>query len=93
MLNNNQPWKKNDAEGCIYVTTGSYYKAEICELFGINILLRLSTIVDKNDCGVYRDDSALVLRNVIGQSKGRVIKSITTLFKGNSFLISILLIV
>ena len=52
LFNNNQPWKKKDAEGCFDKTIGSYNGAEICELVGIYILSRLSSIIDKNDCGL-----------------------------------------
>ena len=73
-FNNNQRWKKKNAEGCFDVTMGSYDGAEICELVEIYILSRLSTIIDKNDCGLYRDNRLLVLRNVNGQQIDRVRK-------------------
>ena len=53
----------------------SYNGAEISELVGIYILSRMSNIIDKNDCGLYRDDSLLVLRNVNGQQIDRVRKN------------------
>ena len=55
---------------------GSYDGAEICELVGIYILSRLATIIDKKDCGIYRDDGLLVLRNVSGQHIDRVRKNV-----------------
>ena len=48
---------------------GRYDGAEIC---GIYILSHLSTITDKNDCGLYRDDGLLVLHNVNEQPIDRV---------------------
>ena len=59
---------------------GSYDGAEICDLVGIYILSRLSNIIDKNDCGLYRDDSLLVLRNFNDQQIDRVRKSFIQLF-------------
>ena len=54
----------------------SYDGAEICELVGIYILSRLSTIIDKNDCGLYRDNGFLILRNVNEQQIDRVRKNV-----------------
>ena len=68
---------------------GSYDGAEICELVGICTLSRLSTIIDKNDCGLYRDDGLLVLRNVNGQQIDRVRKNTIQTFKDVGFLIDI----
>ena len=47
----------------------SHNEVEICELAGIYIyiLTRLGTIIKKNDCGLYRNDGLLILRNVNGQ--------------------------
>ena len=67
LFNDNQFWKKKDAEGCFDITMISYNGAEICELVGIYIPSRLSTIIDKNDCDLYRDSGLLVLRKVNGQ--------------------------
>ena len=68
---------------------GSYSGAEICELVGIYILSRLSTIIDKKDWGHYRDDDLLVLRNVNKQQIVRVRKSVIQLFKDTGFLIDV----
>ena len=69
------------------MTKESYDRAEICELAGIYILSRLSNIIDNNDCGLYRADGFLVLRNVNGQQIDRVRKNAIQLFKGIDFLI------
>ena len=53
---------------------GSYDKAEICELVGIYILSRLSTILGKSYRGLYRDDGLLVLVN--GQQTDHVRKRV-----------------
>ena len=67
LFSDNQPWKKKYAEGCFDVTWGSYDGAEICELVGIYILSSLSSIIHKNDFGLYRDGGLPVLRKVNGQ--------------------------
>ena len=53
---------------------GSYDGAEICELVGIYILTRLAAIIKKSDCGLYRDDFLLILRNVNRQQIDYTIK-------------------
>ena len=37
-------------------TMGSYDGVEICELVGIYLLNRLSTVIDKSGVGLYRDN-------------------------------------
>ena len=78
LFSENLPWKKKDSEGCFDVTMGRYDGAEIC---GIYILSHLSTITDKNDCGLYRDDGLLVLHNVNEQPIDRVRKNAIQWFK------------
>ena len=49
---------------------GSYDDgAEICEQVGIYILTRLATIIKNSECGLYRDDGLVTLRNVKTSSK------------------------
>ena len=80
LFSNDQSWKEENAEGCFDVKMGSYDGAEICQLVGIYILSRLSSIIDKNDCGLYRDHSLSVLGNVNGQQINRVRKNFIQLF-------------
>ena len=68
---------------------GSYDGAEICELVGIYILTRLATIIKKSDCGLYRDDGLVILRNVNGQQIDRTRKNIIKIFKDIGFGIDI----
>ena len=67
LFNDNQSWKKKEAEGCFNITIGSYNRAETCELVWIYIPSHFSTIIDKNNCDHYRNNSLLVLCNVSGQ--------------------------
>ena len=67
----------------------SYDEAEICELVGIYILTRLATIIKKSDCGLYRDDGLVILRNVNGQQIDRTRKNIIKIFKDIGFGIDI----
>ena len=45
------------------MTIGSYDGAEICEY--------LAAIIKNSDCGLYRDDGLIILRNVNGQQIDR----------------------
>ena len=46
---------------------GSYGRAEICELVGLFLLHKLSTIISKELVGLYRDDLA-ILQNSSGHN-------------------------
>ena len=63
--------------------------AEICELVGIYIFTRLVTIIKKSDCGLYRDDGLVILRNVNGQQIQRTRKNIIKIFTDVGFGIDI----
>ena len=68
---------------------GSYDGVEVRELVGIYVLTRLTTIIKKSDCGLYRDDSLVILRNVNGQKIDRTRKNIIKIFKDVGFSINI----
>ena len=42
---------------------GSFDGAGVCQLVGIYILCFLAKLINKKDCGIYRDDKLLILRN------------------------------
>ena len=46
---------------------GSFDRAEVYEFVGIYMLCCLAKLINKNDCGLYRDDGFFILRNVNGQ--------------------------
>ena len=58
----NEAWKKSNSHSTFDVTMGSYDGAEIWELVGIFILEKLSKLNDKNNNGLYRDDSLMLIR-------------------------------
>ena len=59
-FSDNELWKKRKAEDWFDVTVGSDNDEEISEYDGIYILLRLSSVIYKNNCVPHRDDSLLV---------------------------------
>ena len=60
---------------------GSYDGAEICEIVGLYLLNRLSTVIDKSSVGLYRDDGLAAINNVNGPKLDRIRKEIIALFK------------
>ena len=81
--------KEKNPENCFGVSVGSYDGAEIFELVGIYILTWLATIIKKSDCGLYRGDDSVILRNVNGQQIHRTPKNIIKIFKDAGFSIGI----
>ena len=79
--------EEKNAEGCFNVTMGSYDPADTCESVGIYILSRLSTIIDKNDYGLYRNNGLLVLCNVNEQQINHARKNTIQMFKYIGFLV------
>ena len=60
---------------------GRFDGAEVWELVGIYILCFLVKLINKEDCGLHRDDGLLILRNVNGEQIDRMRKSIIKTFK------------
>ena len=54
------------------MTIGSFDGVEVCEFIGVYILCFLAELINKKDCGRYRDDGLLILRNVNGQQIDRI---------------------
>ena len=48
---------------------GKYRGAEICALVRTYILSLLSDFIDKNNCGLYRDDGLILLKRTSGQNQ------------------------
>ena len=89
LLYKNEPWKKKDSDNCFDVTMGSYDGAELCEFIGIYILSKLCTIVNKDDCGLYRDDGLMIQKYINGQKIDQLRKKIIKVFKEIGFKIDI----
>ena len=60
----------------------SLYWAEICDLTGPYVLIKIKTVFEnQNDFGLYRDDGLRILRNLSGPQIERVRKDIIKIFK------------
>ena len=89
LFNDNTPWAKKSTAENFDVTMGSYDGAEICELVGIYILSKLSKVANQKDCGLYRDDGLILLRNSNGKRADKLRKDIAATFKNIGFQIEI----
>ena len=67
----------------------SYDGAEICEIVGLYLLNRLSTVIDKISVGLYRDNGLAVINNPIDPKLDRIRKHTIALFKEKILLIHI----
>ena len=70
-------------------TMGSYDGAEICELVGIYLLNRLSTVIDKSGVGLYRDNGPAAINNANGSKRDRIKTYIIALVKVEELSITI----
>ena len=71
LFNDKQPWVKRNGDENFDVPMGCFDGAEICQLVGTYILNSLSSIIDKKDIGLYRDDGLAILRNLSGPTNGK----------------------
>ena len=89
LISNNEAWKKKQTESCFHMTMRSFDGAELCELVGIYILCSLAKLINKEDCGFYRDDGLLILWNLNGQQIHPMPKNIIKTFKDIGFAIDV----
>ena len=67
----------------IRLTLGAYDGAEVCELVGTFLLNKLFLKYNKNEIGLYRDDSLAIFKNISGPKSEKTKKNIQKLFKEN----------
>ena len=83
LFNKQQIWIKKES-GLFDVTMGAYDGAEVCELVGTFILYQPSRIYNKNNVGLYRDDSLAVFRNTSGSQAEKIKKHFHSIFRKNN---------
>ena len=64
LFQNLEPLVKKSRNEHFDVPMGCYDGAEVCELGGLFILNKLTSIVNKSDIGLYRDDGLGIFYNV-----------------------------
>ena len=63
------------------ITMGSYDGAETCELVGLYLLHKLSSIIPSSEIGLYRDDGLSMIPNLNGPKSEQLKKKIIKIFK------------
>ena len=63
LFHKNQPWMKRSGNEECDVPMGYFDGAEICEPIGIYILMKLQSILQKDNPGIYRDQGLGVKKN------------------------------
>ena len=87
--NNKIPWQKKGTNPMFDVTMGSFDGAEVCELVGLLLLSKLTSVVEKKNIGLYRDDGLCVIGNANGPKMDKIRKQITSIFKQQGLSITI----
>ena len=68
---------------------GSYDGAQICELVGLYLLNRLSTVIDRSSVDLHTDDGLAAINKANGPKLDRIRKDIIALFKEEGLSITI----
>ena len=89
LFNRDDIWIKKGDNPTFDVTMGCYDGAEVCELVGLYMLMKLSAIIDKSQIGLYRDDGLSVVRNANGPKLDKMRKEIVKVFKSEGLKITI----
>ena len=81
LFNKDGTWVKKGDYTLFDVTMGSFDGAEICELFGLYLLDKLSSLIRRKNVGLYRDDGLAAINCSSGPVLGKMRKNIIALFK------------
>lgn len=65
-------WIKEFSCGSFDVTTGSFNKAEVCEMVEIYLLFKLKETENKRDVGLYQDDDLKLLKGCNGRRTDKI---------------------
>ena len=89
LFHDDKPWAKRNNANDFDVPMGSYDGAEVCELIGTFMLSEISTVIDKNDIGLYRDDGLGIMKRLGGPTMERKKKQIVQIFKRHKLNITV----
>ena len=89
IFENSKPWTKKLGDESFDVSMGCYDGAEVCELVDSFILNKLTSIINKSDIGLYRDDGPRIFYNVSKPEIERKKKAIIKVFNSCGLSITI----
>ena len=81
--------EKKDLSELFDIPMGSFHGAEICDLIGLHIMSKMSTILDIKEYGLYRDDGLAIIANDTKSNLERLCKKVRTVIKDADFRITI----
>ena len=86
LFDNEDTWVKKNGDIDFDVPMGCFDGAEVCEMIGLYLLNKLSSIVRKDAIGLYRDDGLGYVKNLTGPETDRLRKDIIKMFKDDCHL-------
>ena len=89
LFNKEGTWVKKVDDTLFDVTMGSFVGAEICELVGLYILDKLSSLIGSKNVGLHRDDGLAAMNSSSGPVLDKMRKNIIALFKNEGLSITI----
>ena len=89
LFNKDETWVKKGDDTLLDVTIGSFDGAEICELVGLYLLDKLSSLIGRKNVGLYRDDGLAAINSSSGPVLDKMRKNIIALFKNEGLSITI----
>ena len=88
-FNKDGTWIKKGDNTLFDVTMGSFDGAQICELVGLYLLDKLSSLIGRKNVGLYRDDGLAAINSSSGPVLDKMRKNIIALFKNEALSITI----
>ena len=89
LFNKDGTWVKKGDDTLFDVTMGSFDGAKICELVGLYLLDKLSSLIGRKNVGLYRDDGLAAINSSSGPVLDKMRKNIIALFKNEGLSITI----
>ena len=89
LCHNNTIWCKKNADSNFDIAMGSFHGAEICDLVGLFLLDKITSIVGFGNIGLYRDDGLGIVEQTSGTHRERLKKKIIKTFNTIGFKITI----
>ena len=88
LFDDNAAWVKQKG-GLFDIGMGSYHGAEVCELVGLFLLSKITTLFGVNKVGLYRDDGLAVLNGISDQGTDNMRKDLEKIFTDEGLGISV----
>ena len=81
LFNKDGTWVKKRNDTLFDVKMGSFDGAKICELVGLYLLDKVSSLIRRKNLGLYRDGGLVAINSSCGPALDKMRKNIIALFK------------